>query len=108
VGTLVYGSPGAEFTFDDRTLMHLQIVITSKLRRGEGFIFSWKDLDETRFGRMSLWIHTSSSLQYRFTGSRLPVINRLWIEDLSASANSGGGMFLSPEPLSPPAASRPG
>jgi hypothetical protein len=106
VGTLVYGSPGSEFDFDDRALMHLQIVITAKLRRGEGFVFSWKDLDETGVGRMTLWIHPSSALQYRFRGSRLPAINRHWIDLLAASASSGGGLYLCPEPLTGPGAER--
>jgi hypothetical protein len=98
VGTLVYGSPGAEFAFEDRALMHLQIVITAKIRRGEGFVFSWKDHEEGSVGRMSIWIHPSNTLQYRFEGSRLPSINRRWIDMLAASASSGGGMYLCPEP----------
>lgn len=29
--------------FDDRILAHLQLVITTKLRRSEAFTFTWKD-----------------------------------------------------------------
>lgn len=47
MGKLVYDST---FTaeFDDRLLTHLQIVIGMKLRRGESFMFSWKDDVEAR------------------------------------------------------------
>ena len=39
MGSLHYG--GQEFEFDDRTLTHLQIVFSTKLRRGENCVFSW-------------------------------------------------------------------
>jgi len=98
MGTLVYGNPGIEVAFDDRALMHLQIVITSKLRRGESFVFSWKDSAEIGSGRSTIWLHPSSTLYYRYFGSRLPTINREWIDVMVESANSTGGLFFTPEP----------
>ncbi|MFD3444536.1 hypothetical protein ACFDTO_08055 [Microbacteriaceae bacterium 4G12] len=41
MGTLFYGASRLEVTFDDRVLAHLQIVMTSKLRRHESFMLSW-------------------------------------------------------------------
>ncbi len=43
MGTLIYGDSGLIVDFDDRVLAHLQIVIGAKLRRHEGFFFTWKD-----------------------------------------------------------------
>ncbi|MDF2444086.1 MAG: hypothetical protein JWR01_2289 [Subtercola sp.] len=99
MGILLYGNPSIEIAFDDRALTHLQIVITAKLRRRESFVFSWTDSPDAGSGRSSIWIDASSTLYYRFYGSRIPSINRLWIEELMASANSGGGLFFSAEPV---------
>ena len=101
MGSLMYGSRDMEVSFDDRALMHLQIVITAKLRRGESFIFSWTSALEATSSRSSIWLDPSSILLYRFSGSRTPAINRRWIETLMLSANSPGGLFFTVEPASP-------
>lgn len=99
MGILLYGSPSIEVAFDDRALTHLQIVITAKLRRHESFVFSWTDAPEAGSGRSSIWVDPSSTLYYRFYGSRVPSINRDWIDVLMASANSGGGLYFTAEPV---------
>ncbi|RFA17932.1 DUF7882 family protein [Subtercola boreus] len=99
MGTLLYGSPSIEVSFDDRALTHLQIVITAKLRRRESFIFSWNDAPEAGSGRSAIWLDPSSTIYYRFYGSRIPTINREWIDALMESANSGSGLFFTSEPL---------
>jgi hypothetical protein len=101
MGTLWYGTSGLAFEFDDRTLVHLQVVITAKLRRREGFTFTWVTPGVTGGGRHSLWIHPSSTLSYRFGGDDLPRLNREWIEELMLSANSTAGLQFLPETLSP-------
>jgi hypothetical protein len=98
MGSLMYGNPSIEVTFDDRALMHLQIVITAKLRRRESFIFSWTNSVDVGSCRSTIWLDPSSTLFYRFAGSRIPSINREWIEALMLSANSAGGLFFSSEP----------
>lgn len=98
MGTLQYGNPSIIASFDDRALMHLQIVIAAKLRLGESFVFSWTDLAEVGSSRSSIWLDPSSSLLFRFLGSRVPSINREWIAALMASANSGNGLILTAEP----------
>ena len=94
----MYGSSNTEISFDDRALMHLQIVITAKLRRHESLIFSWTTEAIGRSSRSSIWLHPSSTLFYRFSGSRIPVLNRDWIKILMDSANSGGGLLFTAEP----------
>jgi hypothetical protein len=98
MGSLIYGNSGIEVNFDDRALMHLQIVITAKLRRRESFVFSWVNSPQEGSGRNTIWLDPSSTLYYRFSGSRAPAINRDWLEALMLSANSATGMLFTPEP----------
>jgi hypothetical protein len=98
MGKLLYGSSSMEVEFDDRALMHLQIVISAKLRRQECFVFSWRDAFDVGDGRSSIWMHSSIPLYFRYFGSRIPAINREWIEALTVSANSPGGLHFTDEP----------
>lgn len=98
MGSLVYGNSAIEVAFDDRALMHLQIVITNKLRRNESFIFTWVNAPELGSGRSTIWLDPGSTILYRYSGSRTPSINRDWIETLMLSANSAGGLFFTTEP----------
>lgn len=84
--------------FDDRTLAHLQLVIGSKLRRGEPFHFTWKDDTSIGDGRTSVWIHPRCSLVYKYYGSRRPRLNTAWIDALTYTANSPSGLYIVPEP----------
>lgn len=105
MGTLHYGSTGLEIEFDDRVLEHLQVVIVAKLRRNEGFVLSWKDPAAIGDGRSTIWLHPSIPLYFKYSGSRQPTINRAWLEVLTVTANSGGGLRVveePPEPNSPP------
>jgi hypothetical protein len=97
MGRLTYDST-TTIQFDDRVLAHLQIVIGTKLRRSESFYFSWNDDAEMGDGRNAIWLHASMPLRFRFDGSRRPAINRAWIEDLMAAANSTDGLRILPEP----------
>jgi hypothetical protein len=97
VGTLTYDVV-SKVDFDDRPLAHLQIVIASKLRRGESFNFSWVKDPAMGSGRTTIWMHPAIPLVYDFEGSRPPAINRLWLEALMETANSATGLRLVPEP----------
>lgn len=83
---------------EDRALTHLQLVITAKLRRAEPFIFSWKDDASVGGGRTTVWVHSGSSLVYKYHGSRQPSINRRWIDALAFTANAPTGLYLVHEP----------
>lgn len=98
MGKLTYDA-ALVIDFEDRTLAHLQIVITSKLRRDESFVFSWRDDSDIGDGRTTIWLHPTISLVYKFLGGRPPVINKMWIEALMATANSPGGLRVVSEPL---------
>lgn len=97
VGTLTYDVI-YKVDFDDRALAHLQLVIATKLRRGESFNFSWVIDPNQGSGRTSIWMHPAIPLVYEYEGSRPPTINRLWVEALMNAANSTTGLCLVPEP----------
>ncbi|HEY0258379.1 MAG TPA: ATP-dependent DNA ligase [Lacisediminihabitans sp.] len=96
MGKLLYG-PSVEIIFDDRVLAHLQLAMGQKLRRHEGFFFSWKDETVVGDGRSTLWIETSIPLVFRYNGGRMPAINRDWLEVLVRSSNSPQGLQLTDE-----------
>lgn len=98
MGTLVYGNSNLEIEFDDRVLAHLQAVIVAKLRRDEGFLFSWKDEPGVGDGRSCIWMHRSIPLYFKYPVSQPPAVNRLWLEALTVSANSPGGLRIVEEP----------
>ena len=98
MGSLIYGHPSVDIKLEDRVLAHLQIVFSDKLRRNEGFHFSWADHDLSGGGRNIMWVHPAMPLYFRYAGSRVPSINSAWIEMLMMSANSSGGLVLRDEP----------
>jgi hypothetical protein len=97
VGTLSYNAM-LKADFEDRVLAHLNIVITAKLRRDESFSFTWKDATSIGDGRTIIWLHPTMPLVFKFFGSKMPLVNPLWIEVLMESANSSRGLQIVPEP----------
>ncbi len=97
MGTLMYGS-GIEVVIDDRTLAHLQLVITGKLRRGECFFFNWHDSAAVGGGRSAIWLSRSTPIQFHLHEQDKVAINREWLDLLMTSANSSGGLQYIPEP----------
>jgi hypothetical protein len=97
MGTLTYDSKFA-VSFDDRILAHLQVVIWSKLRRGEHFSFTWTEPSRSGFGRTSIWLAPSIPLTFEYFGGRQARLNPSWVQILTKSANSPGGLVLTPEP----------
>lgn len=84
--------------FEDRLLLHLQMVIAAKLRRGEPFNFTWKDDSSIGDGRTTVWMHPRTSIVYKYYGSRRPGVNRAWIEALAYTASTPAGLHIIPEP----------
>ena len=97
MGTLIYGPTGTKVGIDDRALAHLKVVILTKLRRGEGLAFSWDKGIEQGSGRDTMWLHPSIGLEFQFDGGRPASLNKVWLEELMASANSSGGLHILPE-----------
>ena len=97
MGTLLYGNPNSEITFPDRALAHLQVVIVAKLRRRESFVFSWAIPSTGGSGRTAIWVDPSITMMFRYSGSRMPALNRAWIDVLAASSNSPAGLVFTDE-----------
>jgi hypothetical protein len=95
VGTLHYGSES--FTFEDRLLAQLQVVITLKLRRGEPFFLTWVADVAHGSGRHAVWLSAAVPIHIEYSGNRAPGINRDWIETLAAAANSSSGLAITKE-----------
>jgi len=96
VGYLIYGT-GAEYEIEDRVLAHLKIAIVGKLRLQEPFLLNWTIPGDQGSGRMSLWISPSIPLQFRFSGSKPPELNRVWLDALSRSSHGVRGMVIMAE-----------
>ncbi|KJL26520.1 hypothetical protein RN51_00162 [Microbacterium oxydans] len=97
MGTFIYEG-GVKTEVEDRALTHLQIVMTAKLRRGEPFSFTWREDMSVGGGRVTVWVHSGSSLVFKYHGSRQPSINRVWIDALGLTASAPSGLYLIPEP----------
>src|ERR1700712_450109 len=83
MGRLIYDNTTA-VEFDDRVLAHLQLVIGTKLRRGESFYLTWADDPSVGDGRNAIWLHPAVPLRLKYNGSRRPVINATWVHQLMA------------------------
>ena len=106
MGKFIYES-SIKTQIEDRALLHLQLVIATKLRRGEPFAFSWRDDTSIGGGRTTVWIHPGSALVFKFDGSAQPAINRHWTDALAFTANSPTGLYVTPEPAPDTSAPEP-
>lgn len=97
MGTSVYAA-STRIPIDDRALAHLQVVMTTKLRRNEAFASTWIVEDGGSCRRRSAWIRPGLALEYEFESAAIPDLNRAWVTALAASASSPTGLVLSPEP----------
>jgi hypothetical protein len=93
MGFLLYDG-GARYRFDDRTLAHLKIAITSKLRLQEGFLLSWRVPADEGSGRVSIWLSPFIPLQFIFNEPTPPQLNRTWLEALARSSHGLRGMAV--------------
>lgn len=83
---------------DDRALHHLQVVITTKLRRGEPFTFTWREDLSVGGGRIAVWLHPGSNLVFAYAGHAAHDLNRDWVKTLAYTANAPSGLYLVHEP----------
>jgi hypothetical protein len=96
LGYLIYGA-GTEYEIEDRLLAHLKITIAAKLRLQESFLLSWKIPVESGSGRVELWMSPAIPVQFRFSTSQPPELNRAWLEALALSSHSARGMRVMSE-----------
>jgi hypothetical protein len=92
MGTLYYGAVRTPITVEDRTLAHVKVLITSKLRRNESFLLSWTEPVDTGSGRGSVWIHPYLDIIYRFDGGTQPALDRELLDQMAMEASSSSGL----------------
>jgi hypothetical protein len=98
MGTLTYH--GERFSFDDRTLAHLQAVLTLKLRRREPFLLSWLPQGAADAARISLWIDNAIPIRYDFDETDPGRLNDAWLNSMVEMAGRASGLLVTVEPTS--------
>ncbi len=97
MGTLHYGASRTSIRIDDRALAHLQVVITTKLRRNEGFLIQWERPRERGSGRGGFWIHPNCDLTYEYEGGREPSLDHEELDRMMLAASGSGGVRINGE-----------
>jgi len=97
MGALFYN--GDDFEFEDRPLAHLQVVISTKLRRREPFVMSWRLPVEMGSGRRTVWIENGVAIHFAFATTLGTKLNPRWIEDMMVASARAGGLEVGPESL---------
>lgn len=92
MGYLIHG--GHEYEFEDRLLLHLKFVIGQKLRKQECFFLSWHRGTGEGSGRVSVWLSPYVTVAFRFSGSREPEYNQIWLKALTALAHTPRGLVV--------------
>ena len=97
MAVLSYG--GADYEFSDRLLAHVQVVITTKLRRRESFALSWiRDVDG---GREAIWVDNGLPIRFRYDEGAIAPLNREWLESMMDGTHRPNGLLVTPEPGNP-------
>ncbi|PSL36810.1 hypothetical protein CLV49_0408 [Labedella gwakjiensis] len=91
MGTLTYGQ--RDITVDDRTLVHVSVVITQKLRRRESFLLTLPSTNR-EIRSESLWISAMSDLVFSYAGNRVPALDHEWLESMMTESFSVHGLDL--------------
>lgn len=94
VGRLRYDGASGPIQIDDITLAHVKVVISTKLRRQESFMMSWRPVDGGQDGRISVWVHTTIPLQFRFDSPERPALDPHRIETMMRAINATGELIL--------------
>ncbi|WP_341998354.1 hypothetical protein MRBLWH7_000223 [Microbacterium sp. LWH7-1.2] len=89
---LVYGIEGTPIYIPEHLLAHVKVIITTKLRRHESFMMSWRHADGS--GRSSVWLEPSIPLRFTFESVDEPRMDHALLSRLAAEANSNAGLVL--------------
>ena len=95
MGTLFYGGDRTPIRIDDRILAHLRVVVTAKMRRGEGFLLSWTDSVTIGDGRSSVWLNAGTDLHYKFDGAKEVKLDPALLDQLNVESIQARGIEIS-------------
>lgn len=101
MGTFWYGQLGEPCTIEDRLLLHLQVIIVTKLRRGERFLFRCDTDEHIRCGD-SFWMSPDIPVRFAFDRPTAGTLDSAWLTQLAHVANTTAGLWLVPEPIIEP------
>jgi hypothetical protein len=97
MGWLMYGRLAIQI--EDRTLLHLQVVIDQKLRYDEGFVLRWRIPPVEGSGRYSLWCSRNIPLAFDYERYDSLSVNRAWVQQLLEASYISAGVILVDEPV---------
>jgi hypothetical protein len=92
LGTLHYGASRTSLHMEDRALAHLQVVITTKLRRNEGFLIQWERPRDSGSGRGGFWVHPNCDLAYEYEAALDAALDPEELERMMMAASGTGGV----------------
>lgn len=93
MGQLFYGSTPQPIDIDDRLLQYLQVVLSTKLRRGESFTITWTD-SETQHARTTLWIQPSIAMRFQYSAPDAHRLSGGYLRQLADQAALSSGLLL--------------
>lgn len=94
MGSLYYGNVDAPIAMPDRVLAHLAAVATTKLRRSESFVVSFRDADSKDAGRTTLWLQPAIPLRFVYDTPEPLTLNPATLREMADQASSNGGLVL--------------
>ena len=94
MGSLYYGNVDSPIVMPDRILARLAAVATTKLRRSESFVVSWKGTGEEGEGRTTLWFQPAIPLRFVYDQAAAVPLNPATLREMADQATSNGGLIL--------------
>jgi hypothetical protein len=94
MGSLYYGNVDSPIVMPDRILAHLAAIATTKLRRSESFVVSWKGTAGEGEGRTTLWFQPAIPLRFVYDQSAAIALNPATLREMADQATSNGGLVL--------------
>jgi hypothetical protein len=76
------------------TLAHLQMVVSTKLRRGEPFFLTWVLPAYMGSGRHSIWIDNAVPLFFLYASTSRSTLDMTWMDRALIAAASPKGLYL--------------
>ncbi|MCW2164848.1 hypothetical protein B0I12_001983 [Microbacterium hydrothermale] len=96
MGMLFYSADTQPLQIDDRLLQYLQVVLSTKLRRGESFTITWTDKAEGH-ARTTLWVQPSISMRFQYSSAESARLSGGYLRQLADQASMSSGLLLNAE-----------
>lgn len=93
MGQLFYGSDPQPIAIDDRLLQYLQVVLATKLRRGESFTITWTDA-AAHLARTTLWIQPAISMRFQYASPESERLSGGYLRQLADQAATSAGLSV--------------